>query len=302
MSTILIPNVSEEERIGSSFNYLIGVIRDTEIAGKDVVWDFRNVKFLHPCFIAPLAIYRLTSNHNIRCVNASINVGSYLDSIYFNNPLHFESNSQERIQTILHNYLGKNYTPVCSFAMTDKNKDAFGTIIKDVIVKQSNIPEGGLTPLSYFISELLDNIYEHSQSNRGFVFSQYLKRDESIYLCIADEGITVFNSYKKAGLYLDEIDGDEAVALSLANDGCSSKERPSSENRGYGIPTSKRMLVEGLKGAFFMLSGGAFHRYGNKGANDYINLGNIFHWNGTIILLKIPIKIPEGFNYIDYIE
>ena len=87
----------------------------------------------------------------------------------------------------------------------------------------------------------------------------------------------------------------------LANEGYSTKNRPEAENRGYGISTSKRMLVEGMKGAFFMLSGGAFHRYEN-GTNDYIDLADQFYWHGTIILLRIPTKMPEGFNYIDYLE
>ena len=53
--------------------------------------------------------------------------------------------------------------------------------------------------------------------------------------------------------------------------------------------------------AFFMLSGGAFHRYEN-GVNDYIDLRNIFRWQGTVILMRIPVVLPEGFNYIDYLE
>lgn len=56
-----------------------------------------------------------------------------------------------------------------------------------------------------------------------------------------------------------------------------------------------------MKGAFFMLSGGAFHRYEN-GTNDYIDLAGQFYWRGTIILLRIPTKMPDGFNYIDYLE
>ena len=61
------------------------------------------------------------------------------------------------------------------------------------------------------------------------------------------------------------------------------------------------MLVNGMKGAFFMLSGGAFHRDEN-GANYYIDLKNLFRWNGTIILMRIPIVLPDDFNYIDYLE
>lgn len=148
---------------------------------------------------------------------------------------------------------------------------------------------------------MLDNIYEHSNSRNGYVFSQYNHLEKSIDLCIADTGITIAGSYKKAGLYLDEIDDNETEALKLANEGYSTKNRPDAENRGYGISTSKEMLVVGMKGAFFMLSGGAFHRYEN-GANEYYDLRDMFRWNGTVVLLRIPVDVPERFNYIDYLE
>ena len=116
-----------------------------------------------------------------------------------------------------------------------------------------------------------------------------------------DRGITIAGSFQQAGLYQDEIDGSETEALKLANEGYSTKNRPEAENRGYGISTSKEMLVVGMKGAFFMLSGGAFHRYEN-GANDYIDLRNLFRWQGTVVLMRIPVVLPDGFNYIDYLE
>lgn len=79
------------------------------------------------------------------------------------------------------------------------------------------------------------------------------KREGVIDLCIADRGITIAGSFQQAGLYQDEIDGSETEALKLANEGYSTKNRPEAENRGYGISTSKEMLVVGMKGAFFML-------------------------------------------------
>ena len=47
---VKIPNVAEEERIGSSFNYLMKVIGETESHQGIVVWDFKDVAFLHPFF------------------------------------------------------------------------------------------------------------------------------------------------------------------------------------------------------------------------------------------------------------
>lgn len=296
---IKIPNIAEEVRIGYSFNYLIKVIAETNLA-EAVQWDFADANFLHPFFLAPLAIYKNTSGKDIECINIPLRIQSYLNSVCFDRMLHFDNDPQEDIENVMSKYVDKTYIPLCSFAMTNSNKDKFGSILQRIITKQANIQSGG-SSLSYLISELFDNIYEHSQSKNGYVFSQYLEREGYIDLCIADTGITIFNSFKNAGLYQIEIDGKESEALKLANEGYSTKNRPDAENRGYGIPTSKKMLVEGMKGAFFMLSGGAFHRYEN-GANYYVNLKNMFRWDGTIVLLRIPVKMPVGFNYIDYLE
>lgn len=293
-----IPNVPEEERIGFGFNYLIKVISETERCDF-VRWDFRDVEFLHPFFLAPLAIYKDMSRKEIVCVNMSVSLRNYLTSVSFNDMLYFGYTDNNGLLDRINGYSNKKYTPFSSFALTDKNKDDIYTVVSSVILNQTNIALRN--PLTYLISELLDNIYEHSHSVKGYVFSQYLERDGVINLCIADNGITIYNSFKDAMLYQKEIDGNEAESLKLANEGYSTKNLPDAENRGYGIPTSKRVLVDGLKGGFFMLSGGAFHRY-EGGHNDYVNLGNIFRWKGTIILMRIPVVVPVGFSIYDYIE
>lgn len=301
-NNILIPNVAEEVRIGSSFNHMIKVISETEAVVGKVVWDFRHVQFLHPFFLAPLAIYKNTAAKEIECVNMSLSIQSYLNSIFFDRLLHFENDKKDDVEKVMMAYADKTYIPLCSFAMTDSNKNVFGSVIQRIITTQTNIGKGGITAISYFISELLDNVYEHSKSKNGYVFSQYLSREGVINLCIADCGITIYNSYQNAGLHQKEIGGDEATALWLANEGYSTKNLPDAENRGYGISTSKRMLVEGLNGSFFMLSGSSFHRYERYHESYYVNLKDVFRWNGTIILLKIPVKVPLGFNYYDYLE
>ena len=57
---VRIPKATEEVRIGYSFNYMIKVIAETEAADA-VLWDFADVTYLHPFFLAPLAIYKNTS-------------------------------------------------------------------------------------------------------------------------------------------------------------------------------------------------------------------------------------------------
>lgn len=304
MQRVIIPNVCENELIGGSFNYLVQVVEQTRQAGcgNTVVWDFREVTFLHPFFLAPLAFFRHQADIDIRCENITLQMQSYLNGIHFDRILHFENATRETAEHVMAQYADHNYIPLCSFSMTDDNKDAFCSIARNIIVRQTHVGAAVTTPISYFLSELIDNIYEHSCSPNGYLFSQYLEREQCINLCIADNGITIPGNYKQANLYQQEIDNDPAEALRLANEGRSTKNRPETENRGYGISTSKRMLVEGLGGSFFMLSGSAFHQYERHSLNYYANISRFFHWNGTLILLRIPVNAPEGFNYINYLE
>lgn len=298
---IQIPDEKENEPVGSSFNHLVIVVEETERASSKVVWDFSGVTFLHPFFLAPLAIYKKQSAKSIEYENISLPMQSYLNNIFFDRMLHFENASKETAQKVMEQYAGKSYVPLCSFSMTDNNKDVFGAIVRDIIVRQTKSTSIS-TPVSYFLGELIDNIYEHSESPNGYLFSQFLEHEGCIDLCIADTGITIFRSYEKAGLFQAEIGQDESEALRMANEGRSTKNRPGAESRGYGISTSKRMLVEGLGGSFFMISGGAFHRYEKNSLNYYAEVKDFFHWNGTLILLRIPINTPHNFNYINYLE
>lgn len=99
---------------------------------------------------------------------------------------------------------------------------------------------------------------------------------------------------------MEKISGNEAEALRIANEGFSTKDLPNAENRGFGLSTTKRMIVDGLGGSFFMLSGGAFHRH-NKDGIQYIKLPEYISWDGTVLLIRIPLTVPSDFNYYKYI-
>ena len=101
--TIRIANISEEYRAGFSFNNLFQLISETEIADS-VFWDFRNVSFLHPFFLAPLAIYRKTSSKNIECINIPLRLQYYLNSICFDRMLHFDNDTREDVEAVMGKY------------------------------------------------------------------------------------------------------------------------------------------------------------------------------------------------------
>ena len=96
-------------------------------------------------------------------------------------------------------------------------------------------------------------------------------------------------------------DWGERAILDAALHHISTKNLPNAENRGYGLPTSKNMLVGGMGGEFFILSGGAFHRHDRNGEVT-VTLPRVINWDGTIVLLKIPISVSDEFNYLNYVE
>lgn len=162
--------------------------------------------------------------------------------------------------------------------------------------RQLKIKNNVLNGIKYIIGEMVDNITEHSESERGYIFAQSYPQKGYIDLCIADEGITLFGSFNKAGI---EIIND-VEAMQAANKGVSSKNLPEAENRGYGIYTSKKMLIKGLNGQYMMMSGSALYLYGST-TERIIELPGGLRWNGTVIALRLPYQ-NKDFQYTLYFE
>lgn len=135
------------------------------------------------------------------------------------------------------------------------------------------------------------------------MFVQYVDDEDCLSVCIADNGITIHGSYMATGKneYMRFIGEDHAEALRQATKGISTKNLPDNESRGYGISTNLDMVVNGLGGAFFMLSGQAFFRSDENG-EQFVNLPHSMNWDGTIILVRLPLKQKPGFNVYNYIE
>ncbi len=294
---VKIPMVDSDERIGSVFNDLFGIINQTEQDdSEDIEWDFQNASFLHPFFLAPLTIYKQWCEKNVACTNLPEHIKKYFNLIHFDNLYSIEDNMD--LRQALSTYVKRSYTPICQFRLSNKNIDSIQSILQNIIKVQSNYSDDINMPLSYLLSELICNIGQHSHSEYGYLFSQYLNHEECIDLCIADTGITIYGSYIQTNKYLNLINGNEAMALKLANNGFSTKDL---RERGFGLSTSRKMLVEGMGGAFFMLSGGAFHRH-DKNGDNCIQLPKPIRWPGTIILMRIPTTPSSKIDFYKYIE
>lgn len=199
-------------------------------------------------------------------------------------------------------YGSKTYIPICKFRTEDdKTIDSITAALQRIIQRQSNLPARFTSALSYLLSEITANIHDHYRSPYGYMFSRYLEREGYINICIIDNGISIAGSFQNSDKYSEEQLGNEGEILNMALSHCSTKNLPHQENRGFGLPTTKKMLAEGMKGSFLIVSGNASHRH-DQHREQTAELREGLGWDGTFVLLKIPVTLPENFNYLYYAE
>lgn len=263
---------------------------------QEVTIDFSDTRFISPVFALSLIVYLTRCGKQI----AFTNVSDYLERIGLGNGgIKPDTMRQTEFLAELEKYTSKTYIPIIDFA-AGRNSDAkevVSSIVENMIIQQLNIQSNVANGLKYMIDETLDNITEHSESDRGYIFAQAYPTKGFLDVCIADRGVSLLGSYEK--LPDNEILSD-MEAIKAANRGLSSKNLPDAENRGFGIRTSKQMLIHGLGGQYLMISGSSLYL---KSCNldTFYSMPHGLRWNGTIVALRIPYH-SSSFNYIDYIE
>lgn len=263
---------------------------------QEVTIDFSDTRFISPVFALSLIVYLTRCGKQI----VFTNVSDYLERIGLGNGgIKPDTMRQTEFLAELEKYTSKTYIPIIDFA-AGRNSDAkevVSSIVENMIIQQLNIQSNVANGLKYMIDETLDNITEHSESDRGYIFAQAYPTKGFLDVCIADRGVSLLGSYEK--LPDNEILSD-MEAIKAANRGLSSKNLPDAENRGFGIRTSKQMLIHGLGGQYLMISGCSLYL---KSCNldTFYSMPHGLRWNGTIVALRIPYH-SSSFNYINYIE
>ena len=263
---------------------------------QEVTIDFSDTRFISPVFALSLIVYISRCGKQI----SFSNVPDYLELIGLSNGgIKPDEMRQTEFLASLEKYASKTYIPIIDFA-AGRNSDAkevVSSIAENLIIRQLNIRPNVANGFKYMIDETLDNITEHSESDRGYIFAQAYPTKGFLDVCIADRGINLLGSYMK--LPDNEIVSD-MEAIKAANRDLSSKNLPDAENRGFGIKTSKQMLIQGLGGQYLMISGSSLY-IKTRNLDSFYVMPHGLRWNGTIVALRIPYH-SATFNYIDYIE
>ncbi len=145
---------------------------------------------------------------------------------------------------------------------------------------------------NYIISELVDNIYEHSKYTSAFIMVQKYDVKKFIEIAIIDNGISIPGSYERNYLKFSDV-----VALQKALKGLSTKDKC---ERGFGLRTSMNVLTNGFNAECLIVSRGASVIL-TKNEKKFLELEPGFLFEGTFICSRImmPKKEIDLYNYVE---
>lgn len=297
---IAVPITDYSSHTGNLLSGVFSLMEGMAYPSDSFQWDMRNMSTIHPFIMAYLAFFRINSGCSIELINLSDELSSFFESVRFDSPLNFHGELDAA--SLLNEYNGRGLLPLCLFDHNYPHTDKMESSLKAILsANLSDFPHRFQfrEAVSYFISEMIDNIHEHSNASHGFLYLDH-SDGKHLYLCIADNGITIPGNFLTQNLpefkrFKSEY-SSEALKSSIY--GLSTK---SQRERGYGLSTNMKMITSGLNGEFIVLSGnGLYYRVEER--ENLINLPHNITWDGTFIYVKIPLKIDKDFNYINFLE
>lgn len=284
MKQVKIKTIKDDNFI-LQLNALYSIFRNTENNEK-IEFNLEQACWLCPIVLLPVSAYiQKTDSEYIKSSQETVN--AYLNAICFPRGVNSVTNFEKLLQD------KKSYTPI---SVLERNKEAeredLEGMFSGMIYKLLGSTPGIQSAIYQPIAELVTNIFEHSGDDRGFIFGQYYPSKKFLDICIVDRGRGLAKTYEEAkNLSLTD---EQAIVEVLQ--GHSTK---NSNERGFGIRTSKNIVCKCFDGHFAIISGS--HAFvASKDKEQLVALPN-FYWQGVIISYRI--NRPSGaIDITKYLE
>jgi len=189
-------------------------------------------------------------------------------------------------------HIGKFDMPNYFIIHLDKNKDINKEVNKLLNKIEKEIPKTFGSSIYYIISELTDNIEQHSHYSNAFILTKYNIKEKIMYIIIFDDGLSIPFVFEKNNISFSQ----DSEAIKMALEGKTTKKEDIS--RGFGLRTTN-LVVKALNGEMKIISRGGLLSIKGSDINT-INLGKE-KLEGTFISIKL--KTPEkALNIYPYLE
>jgi hypothetical protein len=153
---------------------------------------------------------------------------------------------------------------------------------------------GGKNAFRYFLGELTDNIYQHSNFHNALVMAQKYERRGEMHITIIDDGITIPGSLNGSGLFF----GNDLDSITEAIQGASAK---GDRGRGMGLGSSIKVLTKGYRGRVCVISRQGGIHFSEKEQRK-LSLSEDFMYNGTLIAIVVPLRLNKEVDIYGFAD
>lgn len=190
---------------------------------------------------------------------------------------------------------GERHIPIHHFRKNDSDlqENVIESEMEDVMqCVKLNLPENMHQAIRYLLSELSDNIDQHSKFTQGSIMVQYYPSKGHMDIGVFDNGLSIPKVYELSGIKIE----NDCDALEKAVRGVSTKIHEG--GRGYGLSSSKEIVLEGLNGNFNIISRRAMLSLNKSGKTEISNLNLPFY--GTLVYMRFEVP-KKGLNIYSYL-
>lgn len=255
-----------------NFNKYIRIMETHDIYNEETI-NIDSCSFLTPTTVLPLVSFIYNYNKSI------------------------EDPKNPKVNEYLHKVLGikKHTTTTFPFRWLDETTDNSEELTKEIINIMES-PEENTNALKYIFHELIANVYDHSEFNKGFVIGQYYPRLNSTDYCFMDNGISIPGSFKKSGISFE----NDCDAIIQAINGMSTRDNGEYIGRGTGLNSTINIVTQ-ANGNVLIASGDCVVELTKRKVfvknipKEYIK--------GTLVSLRVPnrpLDVFGGLNYVEY--
>lgn len=157
-------------------------------------------------------------------------------------------------------------------------------IVEDMVNKIN--PEYNQYIINHTLNEMINNIYEHSpfgvnSTKKAYIYAQEYPNLEKLDICIRDDGLSIGGNFRSKGINVDDCE-----AIFKATSKNSTSKEKDEKDKGNGLWTTIRLVVEGNGGNILIVSGNGYLYIESKEKYTYGKLTENY-FKGTMISVRL---------------
>lgn len=251
-ATVLIPSQFK----GTTLSSLVADVAATNLP-KEIVFDFSQLNFVRPAGVVFLNNIVNWLREQGVVVNFANNSGRSPALRFLDDSLFFEKLCGAKVNP---NASPRSTTrPLMEIA----HEQSHAWLENDLIpwlAKQLAVPKPSLYEVKAVVSELFNNIQDHTRYDIGCVFVQHFPNENQVNIALSDWGEGIPKNVRKVDPKLS----DPEAIIRATEEGFTTKSRPG--NFGYGLDQLLRGIVERSGGTVTIYSGRGIVRFRREGS------------------------------------